>query len=143
MANRIQWYLENRVIYNILEGNVSAESIAAGSKIIQGLAAKADAPIDIIFDVSKVTVSPTQIGQITEITQSLFNGDLVNHVILITDNPIQRFIGNIVMQIFRKSSKIVPNHETALNTLQILNPSLPNLPQEIPNTDIITVDEDA
>jgi hypothetical protein len=143
MGNRIQWYIENRVVYNILEGSVSAESIAKGSKVIQALALKADVPIDVIFDVSKVTVSPTQIGQITEITQSLFDGNLVNHVILITDRPLQRFIGNLVMQIFRKSSKIVPNLEAALKTLQILNPSLPNLPKEIPNTDIITVDEDA
>jgi hypothetical protein len=140
MGNRIQWYLENRVVYNILEGNVSAESIAKGSKVIQELASKANMPIDVIFDVSKVTVSPTQIGQITEITQSLFDGNLVNHVIMITDKPLQRFIANLVMQIFRKSSKIVPNLEAALKTLMILNSSLPDLPKEIPNTDIITVD---
>lgn len=140
MGNRIQWYLEKRVLYNILEGNISVESIAKGSEIIQALAESCDAPIDIIFDASQVTVAPTHIGQLTDVTDMLFNGNLVNHVIVITDNPIQRFIGNIVLQVFRKSSKIVPNLETAITTLKHLNPSLSDLSSELPKSEIITVD---
>ena len=140
MGNRIQWYLENRVLYNSLEGNISVESIAAGSKIIQDLASKAPAPIDIIFDASQLTVAPTRIGQLTEVTEVLFDGNLVNHVIVITENPIQRFLGNIVLQVFRKSSKIVPNLEAALSSLKVLNPKLDDLPSRVPDSEIIIVD---
>lgn len=140
MANQIQWYLENRVLYNKLSGNVAIDSIAKGSHVIQDMIAELENTVDIIFDASAVTVSPTHIGQLTSVTESLFASEKIGNVLVISNNPIQRFVGNVILQVFRKQSKVVASLEEAIKTLMQLNPSLPDLALTAPNSNIITVD---
>ena len=127
VPSRIQWYWENRVIYNWLGGDISIETIARGSAIILQKIETADAPVHLIFDAQTVRKVPRTVRQLAQATHPVFSHPKVGIIIIVTDNLLVRFLGNIVPRLFMKASKSVLTLDEGLQMLMRLDDTLPAL----------------
>ena len=143
MAIEIQWYMEKRIIYSRFIDAITISTISQGSDIIATMVAEGDAPVHVILDAQELVSVPPNIRQLSQASDKVFSHDAVGVIIMIVKNPIQRFLGNLVLQLFGKTGKIVKTHEEGLATLQRLDILLTDLPPEPPqHSDVIRINED-
>jgi hypothetical protein len=141
VPSRILWYWENRVVYNWLGGDISVETIARGSTIILQKIETADAPVHLIFNADTVGKVPRSVGQLAQATRLVFSHPKVGGIIIVTNNLLVRFLGQIVPRLFQKNSYSVTTLDDGVKMLMRLDTSLPTLSSDpTQRTDGIYID---
>jgi hypothetical protein len=100
-------------------------------------------PVHLIFDARNLTSQPTNIKQLSATVKSVISHEAIGIIIVVTENTVQRFLGNILLQLFHKSSKIVATLEEGIEILERLDSSLPQLPKQVPLRDDVVVIENS
>jgi len=143
MASEIQWYLDKRIVYNRFSGSISIETIMKGVEVMLDMLAEGEAPIHIIFDARELKAQPTNIKQLSDASGRIMGHEALGTVIVVTENPMQRFVSNIIVQVFRKSIKIVASLAEGIETLERLDVTLSKVPREVPlREDVVLVEVD-
>jgi hypothetical protein len=121
MPSKVYWYLPKRIIVNEHIGDISIETLVKAVEVTLQMAQGLDTPFYLIADASQLAGTPKDIGQ------GLMNNENLEAVFVISANPLHKFIGNMVVQLLRKSSQVVGTMAEALIALEELDKSLASL----------------
>jgi hypothetical protein len=127
MATKVYWYLQNRVIVNEHYGEVTFEILIKAVDLTVQMAKDTNVPFHLIIDAEKLNYTPSNLRQLSRIANGLLASKYLDTVIIVTTNPLHIFIGNAVIYLLRKATKVVGTRDEALAVLQQLDSSLPNL----------------
>lgn len=133
MPTKVYWYLANRIIVNEHLGDVKSEVLVRAVEVTLEMASTSDERFHLLIDARKLGAVPNNIGQLNRIARNLLKNDNLDVVLIITSNSIHKFIGNLVIQLLRKTTQVVGTVEEALIILQRLDTRLPNLSEIRPD----------
>jgi hypothetical protein len=101
MPYRIQWYIEGRVILEEAFGDVTIEELVRfNAEVTTLIAEKGIAPVHVIVDLSKVEKYPPSLREVLS-TMRQKAPEKVGWMLIVTENPIMRFVASMVFQIAR------------------------------------------
>jgi len=101
MPYRIQWYVEHRVILEEAYGNVMIEElIQFNAEVTDLIVDQGIAPVHVIVDLTKVEKYPPSLREVLG-TMRQKSPEKVGWMLIVTENPIMRFVASTVFQIAR------------------------------------------
>src|SRR4051794_38985593 len=101
MPYRFEWYVEGRVILEEAYGDVTIdELIRFNAEVTQLIVEKGIAPVHVIVDLTKVEKYPPSLREVLG-TMRQKHPEKVGWMLIVTENPVLRFVASMVFQIAR------------------------------------------
>lgn len=118
MSYSITWLVEKRVIHVKLENEVTIdEAERINQQLLEFFDAGAPPLVHMICDTSRMSRFPTNLGLLNDVSSTYMKHRLLGWVIVIGSNPMARFIGSIITQVFRVRFRMVPSFPAAVDFL--------------------------
>lgn len=125
MPCHVDWYLEGRIIHQHYVGVVVPDEITQLQAENRVLLKAGEPPIHLLvdlLDVKRFPLSVSQIGNAFEV--DLEYGKLIGTVVIITKNPVTRFLATVLTQVSRLQFEVVEDLTTAIEYLNGHDPTL-------------------
>lgn len=133
MASNLRWFCEPRVLYAKFYGDHTLDMIYRGAEslleVLESL--HAPQPIHVIWDAREQTKGPTNLAEMKRACEPVLGHSKLGWNVVITTNPIHKFVGSVVIQVAKADWRIVNTTEEAASFLQKVDLTLPPLPTTI------------
>src|SRR5579871_3388456 len=124
MPYSIEWYVPNRLILEKAFGNLTIEELLRfNAEVTQIIADEGVTPVHIIADLSKVERYPSSLREIMN-TMRQSNPEKIGWMVVVTENPILRFLASTVFQMARLRLRIFPTMTQATAFLNEMDETL-------------------
>jgi hypothetical protein len=142
MPSNLRWLVEGRVLFSYFYDEISFDVLEKGSIRLVEVVDQTETtrPIHVIYDARKQTKGVTNVAQLKRATQAVFQHPKIGWHIVITDNPIHRFIGTAALQLAGANSRLVGSYEDAVQVLNRVDFELPPMPAALPDSGPLLAD---
>ena len=124
MPYSIEWYVPNRLILEKAFGNLTIEELLRfNAEVTKIIADEGMTPVHIIADLSKVERYPSSLREIMN-TMRQSNPEKIGWMVVVTENPIMRFMASTVFQMARLRLRIFPTMTQATAFLNEMDETL-------------------
>lgn len=113
MPCEFRWYIPNRVLYQRMYGEITLEELRGFNVESLQYVEQGQAPVHTLVDMREVTKYPMNLR---EISSQLLNdpGPKLGWVMVITNNPVLRFLASVVVQVAKVRTGVFPSIDEAL-----------------------------
>lgn len=129
MGMLVNWYIEGRAVQVYAWGELTLEELSTGAEETRQFIRQGQTVYDIV-DMRHMSKYPNKLSQIIPVT-SLFREPNLAWVLLISSNPIVRFLASATVQIHGARFRAFHNPEEVKTFIQTLEPNLGELPDYI------------
>ena len=120
------WYIERRVIFQRIYGDVTLADLEKNLHETNELLEAGISPIHVMCDVREISKFPMNINQLKDLYQMAPNPN-AGFTILLSSSSVLRFFLSIIVQIVKTDYKMVNTDEEALELLRRIDPTLNGL----------------
>jgi len=114
MPYSIEWYVPKRLILEKAFGDVTMEELLRfNAEVTKLIADEGVTPVHVIADLSKVGRYPSSLRDILG-TMRQNNPEKMGWMVVVTENPMMRFVASIIFQIARLRLRMFPTMQQAL-----------------------------
>ncbi len=124
MAAKNDWYLDKRIIYSVLEGDLSIDDVIQINDEILELLKHGNERVYLVTDTTKVGRFPVNLTQLSKAIEYLKEPNLKAVVTIGTNNLLTRFVASTMTQVWHIELKMVNSMDEALAYLFKLDPTL-------------------
>jgi hypothetical protein len=126
---QVSWYVQDRVIFCQVEGEVTADDLRSMNDQMRTLAEKGQAPVHIILEFTRLKTFPKQLTQLRDVAHILRHRAVGWILAVGGQNPLFTFIGTMVAQIGGKTQfRMVNSVESAYSHIQEWDDTLASTP---------------
>lgn len=119
MTCETSWYQEGRIILTTLSGDISAEELQANDTKLFEMLESSDETVHIMADIRNVGKFPTQLISIKRSSDLYLKHDHMGVFVVIgMNNPIARFLSNVISQMAHIKLTQVDDVDHAIDYLQ-------------------------
>ncbi len=131
MPFQVSWYVEKRIIYGRYYGEITLEELTEATDIIYDYLEETEAPAYLIADTTDVTRHPYSLAALRQALRKERHPNLA-WSLGVTSNKMVRMMSGMLNQMARMQAKHFTKLEEALEFLQRLDSTLPDLSQKPP-----------
>jgi hypothetical protein len=124
MPYRFEWYVEGRVILEEAYGNVTIEELVRfNAEVTTLIIEKGIPPVHVIVDLTRVEKYPSSLREVMS-TMRQKAPEKVGWMLIVTENPIMRFVASMVFQLVRLRLRTFATMEQAKGFLAEIDETL-------------------
>lgn len=131
MPFQVSWYVEKRIVYGHYYGEITIEELTEATAIIYDYLEQTEAPAYLIVDTTDVTRHPYSLASLKQALGRDRHPNLA-WTLGVTPNKMVRMMSGMLNQMARMQAKHFTKLEEALEFLQRLDKTLPDLSQKPP-----------
>lgn len=115
MSYSVSWLVEKRVIHLRLENEVTVEDAEnINHHLLEYFDAGQPPLVHLIVDTTRLAHFPTNLNVLNKVSSTYMNHPLLGWIVVIGTNPMARFIGSMITQLFRVRFRMVTSFEAAV-----------------------------
>ncbi len=124
MPYSLEWYVPKRLILEKAFGDLTVEELVRfNAEVTTMITNEGTAPVHVIADLTKVERYPSSLRDILN-TMRQNNPEKVGWMVVVTENPIMRFVASMIFQMARLRLRIFPTMAQAVAFLNEMDDTL-------------------
>ena len=124
MPYSLEWYVPKRLILEKAFGDLTVEELVRfNAEVTTMITNEGTAPVHVIADLTKVERYPSSLRDILN-TMRQNNPEKVGWMVVVTENPIMRFVASMIFQMARLRLRIFPTMAQAVAFLNDIDDTL-------------------
>lgn len=121
--SRLRWLVPNKILYFMPAPNADMKTVAEDNRTLAEMIKPIRSPVYLIVDVTGVNLFPGNLQMLRKANEGLDRSNIA-WIVGINANPLGKFIGNMLAQVYRKQVRYVDSLESALAYLKQIDPNI-------------------